>query len=232
MADSAFFGGAATPAVETTERSPRHSATVRVTHWLVTVSFAGLLVSGIAILLAHPRLYWGETGGLGSPALVDLPLPLRLGQSGWGRSLHFLCAWGCVLTGMVYVASGSLSGHFSKDLMPPRGILARSAMGQPGDGGLFSYRLPQRVVYLVVVFLLFPLIVLSGLAMSPAIASVIPQIVEAFGGQQSARTVHFVAACLSVLFVIVHVAMVCRGGFTQRMRGMITGHIDPLETQK
>lgn len=62
----------------------RHSALVRVTHWLTAASFAALAVSGIAILLAHPRLYWGETGALGTPSLVDLPLPMLLtGQSGW-----------------------------------------------------------------------------------------------------------------------------------------------------
>ena len=67
---------------------------VRITHWINAASVAALLVSGVAILLAHPRLYWGETGAFGAPSLIDLPLPLVLtGQSGWGRSLHFLSAW-------------------------------------------------------------------------------------------------------------------------------------------
>src|SRR5580700_5791519 len=76
--------------------SPRHSAVIRVTHWINALSFFGLLVSGVAILLAHPRLYWGETGSVGTPSLIDLPLPFVLiGQSGWCRSLHFLPAWTC-----------------------------------------------------------------------------------------------------------------------------------------
>ena len=75
---------------------PRHSVLVRITHWITTLSFLALLVSGIAILLAHPRLYWGETGAVGAPSLIDLPLPFMLtGQSGWGRSLHFFAAWLC-----------------------------------------------------------------------------------------------------------------------------------------
>ena len=74
---------------------PRHSALVRVTHWVTAVSFVVLLASGIAILLAHPRLYWGETGAVGSPSLIDLPLPFVLDVPirGPGRYLHFLFAW-------------------------------------------------------------------------------------------------------------------------------------------
>src|ERR1700704_3507956 len=95
--------------------SPRHSGLVRITHWIATFSFLALAVSGIAILLAHPRLYWGETGALGTPSLVDLPLPFILtGQTGWGRYLHFLAAWVFVLTGIVYVLSGLVARHFRK----------------------------------------------------------------------------------------------------------------------
>src|SRR5262245_25172750 len=87
---------------------PRHSLLVRITHWINAAAFLGLTVSGVAILLAHPRLYWGETGAFGGPALLDLPLPLNLDQSGWGRSLHFLSAWICVVNGAVYVSRGLL----------------------------------------------------------------------------------------------------------------------------
>src|SRR6478609_5173097 len=83
----------------------RHSLLVRVTHWLTTICVAALVVSGIAILLANPRLYGREVGAIGMPALIDFPLPLVLtGQTGWGRSLHYLSAWGIVITGVVYHA--------------------------------------------------------------------------------------------------------------------------------
>ena len=94
-----------------------HSALIRATHWVNALSFAALVVSGVAILLAHPRLYWGETGTFGSPSLIDLPLPLMLtGQAGWGRSLHFLSAWACVAAGAVDLASGLRSGHVRREL--------------------------------------------------------------------------------------------------------------------
>src|SRR5580693_5274509 len=153
MAGSAFFprvGG-------TTRPQPRfiirHSAVVRITHWINTLSFFGLLVSGIAILLAHPRLYWGETGNVGTPSLIDLPLPFVLiGQSGWGRSLHFLSAWFCILNGLLYVLTERLRAN-------------------P------LYEVPQRLTYLVVLAVLFPLMIWTGLAMSPAITSVFPALV-------------------------------------------------------
>jgi Ni,Fe-hydrogenase I cytochrome b subunit len=72
---------------------PRHSLVVRLTHWINAIASFALIVSGVAILLAHPRLYWGETGAVGAASLIDLPIPFIFGHSGWGRYLHFLAAW-------------------------------------------------------------------------------------------------------------------------------------------
>ena len=185
----------------------RHSLVVRFTHWITTLSFFALLISGIAILLAHPRLYWGETGAVGSPSLFDLPVPFKLGHSGWGRSLHFLSAWVCVPAGLVYVVRGVFTRHFRFEQQ--------------------SYNLVQRLTYLAVVFTMFPLIIATGLAMSPAITSVVPSLVEVFGGHQSARTLHFFGAIFLVVFLIVHVAMICRAGFVRLTRAMIAGHAIP-----
>ena len=193
---------------------PRHAALVRVTHWINTASFLALLISAVAILLAHPRLYWGESGGYGSPALIELPLPLNLDQSGWGRNLHFLGAWICVGNGIVYGISGVVSRHFKKALL---------FESQVSGNDLPPYTAPQRWAYLGVIFVLFPLMIATGLAMSPAVSSVFPIFVKIFGGQQSSRTVHFFAAVALVLFVIVHVVMVYRNGFRTRMRAMIYG---------
>jgi cytochrome b subunit of formate dehydrogenase len=99
MAESAYLPAVTIQNSEVLD-SPRHSALVRVTHWIHTLSFIALALSGIAILLAHPRLYWGETGAVGTPSLIDLPFPfvLELQIRGPGRYLHFLSAWVCVLT--------------------------------------------------------------------------------------------------------------------------------------
>jgi thiosulfate reductase cytochrome b subunit len=87
-----------------------------------------------------------------------------------------------------------------------------------------SYNVVQRLTYLAVVFVLFPLVIWTGLAMSPAITSVFPVIVNVFGGQQSARTIHFFVSVALVLFLVVHIAMVCLAGFKNRVRAMVTGH--------
>ncbi len=187
--------------------SVRHSLLVRMTHWINTLAFLSLTVSGAAILMAHPRLYWGETGAFGRPALLELPIPFNLDQSGWGRSLHFLSAWICVLNGLIYVLSGLISHHFGKESYPAR----------------------QRLAYLVVVFLLFPLMIASGLAMSPAVMAALPFIVSLFGGHQSARTIHFFVTNLLVVFLVGHLVMVYMAGFGGRMRGMITGREIPLK---
>jgi thiosulfate reductase cytochrome b subunit len=199
--------------------APRHSAVVRVTHWINAVSFFGLLISGFAILLAHPRFYWGEAGGLGTPSVLDLPLPfMKGGPSGWGRNLHFLSAWVSIVNGSVYVLSSTLTRHFRNDLLP-----AKIDLLQPAAMASLTYNLVQKLTYLGVVFLLLPLIIWTGFAMSPAIVSVLPWVVTIFGGQQSARTIHFFAADLLTVFLLVHIAMVYLAGFTSRVRTMITG---------
>ncbi len=233
MAQTAYLPRLAMQGAESLD-SPRHSAVVRITHWITAASFVALLISGIAILIAHPRLYWGETGGVGTPSLIDLPIPFMIGHSGWGRYLHFLSAWICVLTGLLYVISGLRSQHFRKNLLPAKADLAWSRiwrivwndlhLRRPTDEEALTYNVVQKLTYLTVVFVLFPLIVLTGLGMSPAMASVIPILRTGFGGQQSARTIHFFVALALVLFLGVHIAMVCLAGFTSRVRAMITGH--------
>jgi thiosulfate reductase cytochrome b subunit len=203
MAVPAYLPGIAIRSSDAPD-APRHSALVRITHWINTLSFFGLLISGVAILLAHPRLYWGETGNVETPSLIDLPLPFVLtGQTGWGRSLHFLSAWACVLNGSLYVISGLVTRHFRREFL--------------------TYQVPQRLTYLLVIAGLFPLMIWTGLAMSPAITSVFPGLVTVFGGQQSARTIHFFAGSALVLFLFVHVAMVWRTGFRNHVQAMITG---------
>jgi thiosulfate reductase cytochrome b subunit len=233
MAQTAYLPGIEIRSSHSLDSS-RHSAVVRITHWITAAGFFALLVSGIAILIAHPRLYWGDTGGVGTPSLIDLPIPFMIGHSGWGRYLHFLSAWICVFTGVIYSFFGLLTQHFRRNLLPAKADLAWSRISRilwndlrlkrPTEAEALSYNAVQRLAYLAVVFVLFPLIILSGLAMSPAIASVVPALRSGFGGQQSARTIHFFVAGALVLFLFVHIAMVCLAGFTDRMRAMLTGH--------
>src|SRR4051794_34178350 len=216
MADAAFMARLA--ARGSAAAAPRrHSALVRITHWISGISFIGLLVGGIGILLSHPRFYWGETGGVGMPSIFDLPLPFMLGgPSGWGRYMHFQAAWLCVGNLFIYVVSGLLSRHFQTNLAPPKGSLngrsfRRAIQDQlqferPREEEALHYNLLQRISYLGVIFGLFPLLIWTGLAMSPALTSVFPALVTILGGHQSARTLHFFVAIALTLFVLVHIA--------------------------
>jgi len=224
--------------------SQRHSTLVRITHWVNAISFIALLVSGIAILLAHPRLYWGETGAVGGPSLIDLPLPfvLDIPIRGPGRYLHFLSGWVCVLTGLLYIVSGVITRHFRRELFPSKSHLAWHSLAhtisnhlyfrRPPEEEELSYNVLQRLAYLTVIFILFPLMIWTGLAMSPALSSVFPWLRTVVGGQQSARTIHFFVAVSLVFFLLVHIVMVIRAGFRKRMRAMITGQSSALRTTK
>jgi thiosulfate reductase cytochrome b subunit len=235
MADFAYDASLADTSAEAAPRdlpAPRHTLVVRITHWVFAASAICLLISGFAIILAHPHFYWGETGGIGAPSLFDLPLPTMLGgPSGWGRYMHFQSAWAAVLAGLVYVFWGAFSGHFAKHLIPTAKELAWPSLRvsiadhlrwkKPADDG--SYNVLQKLAYLFVIFVVFPLFLDTGFAMSPAITSVFPQFVTMFGGHQTARTLHFFLSIVLVLFVVVHVAMVIFAGFRKRMRAMIAG---------
>lgn len=211
----------------------RHAAWVRLTHWLNAAAFLALLVSGVAILLALPRLFWGETGANGALAALDLPLPVNLEQTGWGRNLHFLAAWVLVLNGIVYGIVAFVGGHFARDLVPDRDQLAPRHLAReiadhvrlrPARGReALRYNALQKFAYLAVLFGLFPLMVLTGLTMSPGVTAAYPELFTLFGGRQSARTLHFLTACLLVAFLVVHVAQVFVGGAGNLMRSMITG---------
>jgi thiosulfate reductase cytochrome b subunit len=244
VSDAAWVATSAA-AVPARTVASRHSALVRVTHWITTICFLALLVTGIEILISHPRFYWGETGNIHTTPLFRIPIPASRSsvptgygyvlqdQNGWSRYLHFQAAWLAVLTGLLYVLSCLFSGHLRKDLLPARADLSGRAFSSaianhlrfkpPGTEEAWSYNLLQRVTYLVVIFVLFPLIIWTGLAMSPAIASVFPTAVSVLGGQQSARTIHFFVTVLLVLFLLVHIMMICLAGFRNRMRAMITG---------
>lgn len=244
MADSAW-APISTSVVPTTIVRPRHSAVVRVTHWITTLAFLAMLLSGVEILISHPRFYWGETGNVLTPPLFQFKIPASRStvptgygyvlpdQNGWSRYLHFQSAWVAVLTGLLYVLFGLFQGHFRRNLLPARADLSWRRLSAviaghlrlrlAGEDGAWSYNVLQRLTYLLVIFVLFPLVIWTGLAMSPAIAAAFPAAVVILGGQQSARTMHFFITVLLVLFLLVHVVMVCLFGFRKRVRAMISG---------
>src|SRR5262245_44632032 len=184
-----------------------HARWVRISHGIITLSFITLAFSGFVILMAHPRLYWGEVGNDLTPALIELPIsrnyqhggwekaspfyqeagagPITanrtyeiFNQNGWGRSLHFLAAWWLVVPGTVYLLSGIFGGHFGAHVWPKlrelaphlvwRDVVDHLRMRISTATGGPDYGLLQKCTYSFVIFVAVPLMVLTGLAMSPA----------------------------------------------------------------
>lgn len=166
----------------------------------------------------------------GFPAWATIPGPRWLAM---GRRWHFFFAWLLVANGLVYVAYSLFGRHLTRDLLPsiaelkglarslrehlsPRRLRAQASQG---------YNPLQKLAYLAVVFVLGPLVLLSGLTMSPWLDSVFPGLLDFFGGRQSARSIHFIAAFAFVAFVLVHVGMVLLVGPINHIRAMLTGRL-------
>ncbi len=162
----------------------------------------------------------------GFPSWATLPAEQDLAM---GRRWHFFFAWLLVINGLVYVANLVAARHF-RDLWPsvadlraiPRAVRDHALLRFPKGKEALHYNVLQKLAYLSVV-VAFPILVLAGLTMSPAMDSAFPWLLALFHGRQSARTVHFVLAACLVAFVVVHLVMVLVSGVFNNMRSMITG---------
>lgn len=206
----------------------RHPWLVRLAHWVNVLCLAILLLSGLQILNAHPALYWGQASTFADPFLRLPAMPSWATLPGYsdlgaGRRWHFFFAWLFVINGLVWAA-----WSVTRDaLWPTRAQLrgfGRSVIDHLRlrfDHGEAGYNLLQKLAYVAVLFGLLPLMVLTGLAMSPGIDAVLP--ILTLLGRQTARTVHFLTASGLMLFLAVHLAMVLAAGPINEMRSIVTG---------
>jgi len=147
------------------------------------------------------------------------------------RAWHFFFAWVLLINGLAYVTYSAASRHLARDLAPDRNelrligqsIRAHLRFRHPSGEAARRYHVLQKLAYLVVIFVLLPLIILMGVAMSPWMNSVLPGWVDLVGGRQAARTLHFIAAWLLVAFVAIHVFEVIVSGPWNHLRSMVTG---------
>ncbi|MGV1926448.1 cytochrome b/b6 domain-containing protein [Agrobacterium tumefaciens] len=172
----------------------------------------------------------GQPTARGFPSWVTMPSYQDLST---GRRWHFFFAWLFVINGLIYMAYGFIARHFRRDLLPRRDELTPAHLGHeiadharlrfPTGEKARHYNVLQKLTYLLVIFLMLPVMIGTGLTMSPGFDAIAPWLLDVFGGRQSARTLHFITANALVAFVIVHVAMVLVSGFFNNMRSMITG---------
>ncbi|NEJ10709.1 hypothetical protein GR238_35800 [Rhizobium leguminosarum] len=172
----------------------------------------------------------GDATERGFPSWATIPSYQDLAT---GRRWHFFFAWLFVINGFVYVLYGFAAGHFRRDLAPTAEEISPSHLKQeiadharlrfPKGEKARHYNALQKLTYLIVIFILLPLMLATGLTMSPGMDAGFPFLLDIFGGRQSARGIHFICAWSIVLFVLVHVAMVILSGLWNNMRSMVTG---------
>jgi thiosulfate reductase cytochrome b subunit len=213
----------------------RQKLATRVTHWIWTVCLFFLLLSGLQIFNAHPALYLGDESGFtydnaileieGFPSWLTIPSTQDLAT---GRVVHFFFAWILMATLAAWLVTSLRNRHLRKDLLPT----ARDARNLVPDIRdhlklrfihAVRYSPLQQLAYGGVLFVLFPLIILTGLSMSPGMNAVLPWLPELFGGRQGARTIHFAVMVLLVVFFIVHMAMIVLAGPLNELRSIVTG---------
>lgn len=168
--------------------------------------------------------FFSESGGpVSASRTYDI-----FNQNGWGRSGHFLSGWFLTMTGLIYLIAGFFTGYFRKHLWPQtwsfallrQDLLRHWRWEIPASTGGPDYGFLQRLTYLGVIFVLMPLIAMTGMTMSPAITASHPWLLTIFLGAQSARTIHFFASVALELFLIVHLVMIVKSGFKKQLRSM------------
>lgn len=163
------------------------------------------------------------------PHWATLPGPQWLAM---GRHWHFFFAWILVANAFAFFLYSLFSGHLKRDLLPRRdelrqlghSLVQHMFLRFPKGKEALQYNVLQKLAYLSVIFVLGPLIVLTGLTLSPYMDSVFPPLLWLFGGRQSARTLHFICAFSFVGFFILHMLMVVLSGVVNNLRSIITGY--------
>jgi Ni/Fe-hydrogenase b-type cytochrome subunit len=251
----------------------RHRLSTRIWHWVNALTLLVMLMSGLMIFNAHPRLYWGQAGANYDPAWLQIGATregrgyFRVGDlvvdttgvlgareidgrlqkrafPGWAtipstydlalsRRWHLTFAWLLVAGFVAYGAVSLANGHLGRDLWPRareirpahlwEDIRRHARLDFPRGEEARRYGVLQKLAYLGVILGLIPLMILTGLTMSPGLDASWPWLVDLFGGRQTARSIHFIAAWTIVLFVVVHLVMVLLSGPFNGIRAMITG---------
>ena len=251
----------------------RHAVATRLWHWINAATLVVMLMSGLMIFNAHPRLYWGEYGANPDPAWfeigargdrgfaklgsIDIPTTGVLGvwrdPAGtlqrrafphWAtipshysladaRIWHLAFAWLLAVGLAVFMIASLINRHFRRDLTIGAGEIRPAHMWHdikqharlrfPTGAAALRYNILQKISYAGVIFILLPLVILTGLAMSPALTSGWSWLLDIFGGRQSARSLHFIATVGLVGFTVVHLVMVMLAGPWNEVRSMFSG---------
>lgn len=217
----------------------RHRLSTRLWHWTNFACVVILLMSGLGIFNAHPRLYWGQYGANFDhawlvldrfPGWATIPGHYSLAMS---RRWHLAVALVFAFALLLYMLWSLFNRHVGRDLSIGRDYIRprhlwreirdHARLRFPTGNAALRYNILQKISYVGVIFILLPLLIFTGLSMSPGMNAAWPWLIDMFGGRQSARSVHFIAAGLLIAFFLVHILMVVLAGPINEIRSMITG---------
>jgi thiosulfate reductase cytochrome b subunit len=216
----------------------RHRASTRLWHWVNALTVFVLLMTGMMISNAHPMLYWGQYGANFDqpwlvvprfPGYLTIPADYSLALA---RHWHLFFAWIFAFGFLAYCVVILVNRHFSRDLAFRKGELAPShliadvidhaKLKWPTGEAALRYNVLQKIAYNGTLFVLIPLLIVTGLGLSPGFNAVLP-IPDLFGGRATTRSLHFIAAGGMALFIAVHLALVILAGPYNEIRSMVTG---------
>ncbi|MEH3035342.1 MAG: cytochrome b/b6 domain-containing protein [Sphingomonas adhaesiva] len=217
----------------------RHRLSTRVWHAVNAVSMFVLIGSGLGISNAHPRLYWGAYGANFDhawatlprfPAWITIPASYNLAIS---RRWHLFFALVLAFSLLAYLIVALVNRHIARDLRVRRRDLSPAHLAADARAHLAlrfhdpeapgAYNVLQKLSYVAVLFVLLPLVIVTGLALSPGMNAIWPWLLDLFGGRQSARSLHFIAMAAIAGFTVVHLAMVILAGPWNELRSIVTG---------
>lgn len=226
-------------AVHAGELVYRHRLPTRIWHWVNAVAIIVMLMSGLMISNAHPHLYWGEFG-----ANLDQPWWSPPHFPGWAtipstynlalaRHWHLFFAWVFAFGLFAHMIISLVNRHIQRDLSLSRRELAPAHVWQdvkdharlkfPTGQEALSYNVLQKITYIAVAFGVIPLLIATGLSLSPGLNAVVHWPLDLVGRRASARSIHFIAAGLIAAFIVVHLLLVLLAGPINEVRSMITG---------
>jgi Ni/Fe-hydrogenase b-type cytochrome subunit len=220
-----------------THRVKRHRLSTRLWHWVNAVAVIVMIMSGLMISNAHPRLYWGHYGANPDSAWLELPR-----FPGWAtipsgydlalaRHWHLAFAWVLAFGFLAFLLWSLINGHLKKDMaLSPAEVAPSHLWADIKKHARFDFHAEearynplQKITYSVVLFILIPGMILTGLTLSPGMDAAWPWLVDMFGGRQSARSIHFIFCFGLVGFIALHLALVVLAGPINEIRSMITG---------
>ena len=224
----------------------RHAISTRLWHWINALSVIVLFMSGLGISNAHRRLYWGDWGFAPEMAWLEVPR-----FAGWAtlpsyyslaasRDWHVVFSLVLAFSLLAFFIAALINGHLKRDIFARArewrlsniGTDIREHLRLNFDHGQGKYNILQKLSYALVLFILLPAMILTGMVMSPGMEAAWPFLTEVFGGRQSARSIHFICAFALLGFFIVHVLLVILAGPIGQLRDMILGgRLDHEETR-